>query len=696
MLKAKPASAFDALNPSQLRAVTHGTAAADGGVAAGPLVLMAGAGTGKTQVLAHRTAHLVVNGVDPARILILAFTQRAATELTRQAQEVYSQLLAERGKLNDRSMQSRLQWSGSFHAVSNRILRLYAGQLGLDPGFTLLSRAEAANVMGVVHHELGFAAKDKRFPGKDTCLWIYGHRIHSRLSLKQTLAEQFPRGAEWEADLARLYREYVARKQKYNVLDCDDLLLYWHAMMQNATLARSLSGNFDHVLVDDYQDVSTLQGEIVQALKPDGQGVVVAADDAQAIFPMRTRTYELIPRLANRYTPKAEAVVLSQNYRATQQLLDCANALLSDGARQYRKTLFGTRQSSQKPLYITMDDDASQVEYITGKILAAREISGSLRRHAVLFRSARQSEALERELTRRAIPYVRLGSPQFLDAEHIKDLLSVLRWVDNPRNSIAGFRVLKLVPGFDPANAKPALEHFAAQGIGGKSLAAFEARGVAAKDWKLFSALLEALADPARPWAGQVKLVRDWYKPQLERLYDAAFSRVRDIEHLEHLSAQQASRERFLTELTLEPLNLTSDHSGSAASDEEYVTLATIQASIGQSWDIVYLLNTCEGNFPTAAASGKPDLIEEERRSLYVAVTRARSELHLCAPAGYAAGGRAASGEPNAGSGRSVFMTDKVLDCCERMTYRSARGADHLRAGDAATVDVASQLKEMW
>ncbi len=251
---------------------------------------------------------------------------------------------------------SRLLWSGTFHSVGNRILRLYAKHLGLDPNFTVLDRADAADLMDVVRHELGFSAKDKRFPRKDACLAIYSYRVNTRLSLKQTLEEQFPWVREWEADLTRLYREYVGRKQKNRVLDFDDLLLYWHVMMQNPALAQSLSKNFDHVLVDEYQDTSTLQGEIVQALKPDGKGVTVVGDDAQAIYSFRAAAVENILGFADRYKPKAEIVVLAQNYRSTQQILDSANALMSDGARQHRKTLLGTRQSTQKTFYVAMDD----------------------------------------------------------------------------------------------------------------------------------------------------------------------------------------------------------------------------------------------------------------------------------------------------------------------------------------------------
>ncbi len=696
MLKPKATSPFDALNASQRRAATFGTAVKDHGVAAGPLLILAGAGTGKSSLLAHRAAHLVLNGVDPARILMLTFTQRAAQEMIQRTQAIVSQIMADRGKLGDRSVQSRLLWSGTFHSVGNRILRLFAKQLGLDPSFTVLSRADAADFMGVIQHDLGLSSKEKRFPRKDTCLWIYSYRVNTRLSLKQTLAEQLPRLSECEPDLTRLYREYVARKQKYNVLDCDDLLLYWHVMMQTPALAQNLSKNFDHVLVDEYQDTSVLQSEIILALRPDGQGVAVVGDDAQAICSLQAGTVKNIQGFANRYAPKAETVILAQNYRSTQQILDCANALNSDGARQYRKALIGARQSNQKTLYVTMDDDTAQVEYIVDKILATREVGGSLKRHAILFRSARHSDALEQELTRRNIPFVKYGGSHFLEAEHIKDMLSVLRWVDNPRNAVAGFRVLKLVPGFDPARARLALGYFEAQGFSFKSLAAFDTTRPTPMDWKNFCAMLEKLADPGTPWLGQVALVRHWYKPHLERLYDAAFRRAADLEQLEQLSVRHPARERFLTELTVDPPTLTSEQSRDASNDEEYVILSTIQAAKGQEWDIVYVLNVADGNFPSEFSAGKPEMVEEERRLLYVAMTRARSELHLCAPLKYVVTKRAKSGEADVYGGKSRFMTDKLLDCCERTTFRSIRGVNNLRAGEAATVDAASQLKEMW
>jgi DNA helicase-2/ATP-dependent DNA helicase PcrA len=616
--------------------------------------------------------------------------------MIKRTQAIVGEVLSERGRAGDRSVVSRLLWSGTFHSVGNRILRLYAKHLGLDPNFTVLDRADAADLMDVVRHELGFSAKDKRFPRKDVCLAIYSYRVNTRLSLKQTLEEQFPWVKEWEADLTRLYREYVGRKQKNRVLDFDDLLLYWHVMMQNPALAQSLSKNFEHVLVDEYQDTSTLQGEVIHALKPDGRGVTVVGDDAQAIYSFRAAAVENILGFADRFKPKAEIVVLAQNYRSTQQILDVSNALMADGARQHRKTLLGTRQSPQKPFYVAMDDAAAQAEYITGKILATREIGGSLKRHAILFRSSHHSDVLEVELTRRNIPYVKYGGLKFLEAAHVKDIMSVLRWADNPRNSVAGFRVLKLLPGIGPGIAKQALDYFEAQSYHVAALANFDAPQPVKMDWKRFFQLFEKLADPATPWPGQVGLVREWYKPQLERIYDAAWTRMGDLEQLEHLSTQHAGRERFLTELTLDPPVKTGDQSAGASKDEDYVILSTIHSAKGQEWDIVYVLNVSDGNFPSEFSAGKPEMVEEERRLLYVAMTRARNELHLCAPLKYAVTQQPKDGDAHVYGAKSRFMTDKVLDCCERITLRNMRGVENLRDGEAATVDVVAQLKEMW
>jgi DNA helicase II / ATP-dependent DNA helicase PcrA len=577
---------------------------------------------------------------------------------------------------------------------------LYAKHLGLQPTFTVLDRSDAADVMDVVRHELGFSQKDKRFPAR-TPVSRFTRTASTRACRSNNARGAVPLGREWEPELTRIYREYVLRKQKNNVLDYDDLLLYWHVMMQNPALAQNLAKNFDHVLVDEYQDTSTLQGEIVLALKPDGAGVTVVGDDAQAIYSFRAAAVDNILGFADRFKPKADIVVLAQNYRSTQPILDCANTLMAEGARQHRKTLIGNRPSSQKPLYVSLDDTQAQAEYITRKILITRESGGSLKRHAILFRNSHHSDLLELELTRKNIPYVKYGGLKFLEAGHVKDLLSILRWADNPRNSVAGFRVLKLIPGIGPAHAKTALDMFEAKGYSVTRLREFEVPQLVKMDWKRFCEFFEKLADPQTPWAGQVGLVKEWYKPQLERLYDSGWTRVGDLDQLEQLSVQHPTRERFLSELTLDPPSVSSDQSGRASKDEEYVILSTIHSAKGQEWDFVYVLNVGDGIFPSEFSNGKPELVEEERRLLYVAMTRARNELHLCVPLRYAVTQQPKDGDAHIYGAKSRFMTDKVVACFEKAAYSSLRGAETLRAAedapvDTARVDVVGQLKDMW
>jgi DNA helicase-2/ATP-dependent DNA helicase PcrA len=369
---------------------------------------------------------------------------------------------------------------------------------------------------------------------------------------------------------------------------------------------------------------------------------------------------------------------------------------MAEGSRQHRKTLLGNRQSSQKPVYVSLEDGQAQAEYIVAKILATRETGGSLRRHAILFRSSHHSDLLEVELARRNVPFVKYGGLKFLEAAHVKDLLCVLRWADNPRNLIAAFRVLKLIPGVGPAGAKQALDHLVAQAHRVGSLSQFEVSPAARSDWKRFCVLYERLADPATPWPGQVGLVRDWYKPYMELIHGSAWARMGDLEQLEHLSAQHASRERFLSELTLDPPVVTSDQAGIPSKDEDYVILSTIHSAKGQEWDFVYVLNVADGNFPSEFATGKPALIEEERRLLYVAMTRARNELHLCAPLRYQVAQQPKNGDAHVYGAKSRFMTERVLACFESASFQSIRGIESLRPGEDARVDVAAQLKEMW
>jgi DNA helicase-2/ATP-dependent DNA helicase PcrA len=695
------ADPLEALNPAQRAAATYGARTGDGRFASGPLLVIAGAGTGKTNTLAHRVAHLVLEGADASRILLLTFTRRAAEEMTRRAERIVAESLAARAGTAgaSRAPAVRLPWAGTFHSVANRLLRQYAREVGLDPGFSVMDRGDSADLLDVVRHELGLSSRDRRFPRKDTCLAIYSHRVNTLWPLKRVLEEQWPWCLEYEAELTKLFRTYVERKQAQSVLDYDDLLLYWHGLVQEPAAAKLVGAHFDHVLVDEYQDTNRLQAEILLALKPDGAGLTVVGDDAQSIYSFRAATVDNILDFPQHFAPAANVIALEQNYRSTQPILDASNALIADSPRQYRKELRSTRGAGARPRLVTVEDDRGQAEYVVDRVLKAREAGTLLRKQAVLFRSSHHSDFLEVELTRRNIPFVKYGGLKFLEAAHVKDLLAVLRWADNPRNRIAAFRVLQLLPGMGPANGERCLSELERDAFMLTSLARFRAPAACAEDWPKLVALLAELGKPSAPWPGQVERVRDWYRPYLERHYDAAAVRAGDLDQLARLSGGYPSRERFLTELTLDPPHATGDLSGPPLLAEDYLVLSTIHSAKGQEWRNVYLLNVNDGNFPSEFSTGKPELLEEERRLLYVAMTRARDELHLVTPLRYYVTQQSRMGDAHVYGARSRFLTERVLGTLETCVWpEGARLPDGglAPAPPAVRVDVGAKLRGLW
>jgi DNA helicase-2/ATP-dependent DNA helicase PcrA len=361
------------LNEQQRHAVKHGVK--DGSALdAGPLLVIAGAGTGKTKTLAHRVAHLVVNGIDPQRILLLTFTRRAALDMTGRVKRITSAAIG--------AGQIDLPWAGTFHAVGARILRQYAQRIGLKPSFTILDRSDAADLMDVIRHDLGLSKKQTRFPGKDTCLAIYSFAINSGASIKATLESKFPWCIEWQADLRKLFREYVAAKHRQNVLDYDDLLLCWAEMINDPDLAAELGDRFDHVLVDEYQDTNCLQSRILLKLKPDGRGVTVVGDDAQSIYSFRAATVRNILDFPGQFDPPARIITLEHNYRSTQPILDACNDVIGFAKERFTKNLRSDRKSKQQPFLTTVMDETAQARYVTQQILAAREAGVPLKSQA--------------------------------------------------------------------------------------------------------------------------------------------------------------------------------------------------------------------------------------------------------------------------------------------------------------------------
>ena len=689
---------LELLNPAQRQAASFGQKAAKGTFVAGPLLVIAGAGTGKTMTLAHRVAHLIIQGVSPQRILLLTFTRRAAQEMTRRVESIVRQALC--GSNGPQVVQGILPWTGTFHSVANRLLRRYANNLGLDPGFSVLDRGDAADLMDVARHELGLSRKSRRFPKKDTCLAIYSRCVNTRKPLLDSLDETYPWCADWEQELRTLFRHYVERKQNSQALDYDDLLLYWCHLVADAELATEIGSWFDHVLVDEYQDTNLLQADILNAIKPDGDGVTVVGDDAQSIYSFRAAEVDNILNFPDQYMPPARIVCLEENYRSTQPILDSANCLIAESERQYKKNLFSRKPGGAKPAYVTVEDGDAEAEYVVEAILANREEGLRLRDQAVLFRGAHHSDRLELELVRRNIPYVKYGGLKFLEAGHVKDLLSILKWAENPKNQVAAFRVLKLLPGMGPSFAARSFEFLAGNSHAFSSFDEFTPPSATRTDWPLFCKLMTSLssAEPAdKSWQSQLGEARRWYQPHLERLYDGLETREADLEQLEQISGRYPTRERFLTELTLDPPSAAGDLAGDPHLDEDYLILSTVHSAKGQEWDSVFVLNFSDGNFPSEFATGKPEMIEEERRLLYVAMTRARQSLQLIAPLRYHVTQQRRDGDRHVYGARSRFMTDNLLATMDSQ-FRGRNESTSNRLGPRTNkrLDVASRLLEMW
>ena len=657
---------FASLNAEQRAAVEHDTGLA--AAASRPLLVIAGAGSGKTSTLAHRVARLIVNGADPQRILLLTFSRRAASEMTRRAGAVLQRVLGQHGSAAPPS----LPWAGTFHSIGARLLRDYAARIGLDEAFTIHDRGDSEDLMGMVRHEIGLNQTTKRFPLKGTCLSIYSRAVNSGDPLALVLQSTFPWCSEWEAELKTLFGAYVDAKQEQNVLDYDDLLLFWSDMASDLELGPELGALFDYVLVDEYQDTNRLQAAILMGMKPDGAGVMVVGDDAQSIYSFRGATVRNILDFPGQFAQPACIVTLERNYRSTQPILDASNALIGAALERHAKTLWTDKASTVQPQLVLIPDEAEQARWVCNRVLEHREAGMALTAQAVLFRAASHSAALELELMRRNVPFVKFGGLKFLEASHIKDVLAVLRFAQNPSGRIAGFRVAQLIPGIGAATATRLLDAVAEATEALRAVEQFAAPPKASADWQVFVALYQALKTPGLRWPADIELVKQWYLPHLERMHDDAAVRVADVEQLARLAAGYGSRETFLAEITLDPPEATSDRAGPPHLDEDYLILSTIHSAKGQEWKSVHVLNVVDGCIPSDMSTGNSDDIEEERRLLYVAMTRAREHLHLVVPNRFFIKQQSQMGDRHVYAARTRFISPAMLKHFEECVWSTA------------------------
>ncbi len=598
-----------ALNRQQLAAVTAGD---------GPALVIAGAGSGKTRTLIYRVAYLIDRGVEPSQILLLTFTRKAAQEMLKRA----GLLIGSR---------SERVFGGTFHSVANVLLRRYGRPVGLEPGFTILDRGDAEDLINLLRGQLGMGEKEKRFPRKGTIAEIFSKSDNTLQSLEDIVLEEFPHFAEHLDDLGRLRAAYETAKRERHLLDYDDLLVKLRALLEQDESARTaIASSYRYILVDEYQDTNRLQADLVRKLAATHDNVMVVGDDSQSIYRFRGATFRNIMEFPKLF-PGAVVYKLEENYRSTQPILNLANEIIAGAAEKYTKHLFTRKVDGPRPVLVQAGGENAQSRFVAQKILELREEGVPLGEIAVLFRSSFHSFDLEIELSRRDLPFVKRGGFKFIETAHVKDLLAHLRVLENPLDAVSWNRLLLLIEGI---GSKKARELIAAVAKAGRPADALRAMGgrVSGKLQDLARMLEEAAAAEDLGPAEQVNRVYEYYLPILKQQYDDYPKRMRDLEHLYAMAERYHRLAEFLADLALEPPDESIADVVAPERDDERLVLSTIHSAKGLEWQCVFVIWIVDGRFPSAYSFMSEEDLEEERRLFYVAVTRAKQQLYLTYP----------------------------------------------------------------
>ncbi|MGZ4391987.1 MAG: ATP-dependent helicase, partial [Gaiellaceae bacterium] len=648
---------LEPLNDEQCAAVTH---------QGGPLLILAGAGTGKTSTLTSRCAWLVEQGVPPERVLLLTFTRRAAREMVARARALLSSNAA--GSIV----------GGTFHSVAYRLIAAHAGALELPPRFGVLDAGDAADLLDLLREEQGLADTKRRFPRKATLADIYSRCVNAQQPLSTVLAERFPWCEEHLEELARLFSAYERRKRKLGRLDLDDLLVYWHALVRDERIGGKLEALFEHVLVDEYQDLNALQVAIVRQLRREQRGLTVVGDDAQAIYGFRAASPEHILRFGEDF-PDATVVTLERNYRSTQPILELTNEVWAAAPHAYPKRLLADREGGIAPQLVFCLDQAQQASQVCDSILSAREEGIDLREQAVLMRAGRHSNELELELTRRKIPFVKYGGISYLEAAHVKDFVCALRIADDPSDQLSWFRLLRLPPGVGPVSARRALDAL--------DLTSLTKPAALCSRWREYvepllkpparqacTPLINALTETEgeRRVGLIAERIRDALRPLIKAHYPDWPARLSDLDTLTTAAGNAATLSGFLADIALDPPTSSADYAKPPHLDDDYLVLSTVHSAKGLEWETVHVINASDGDFPSDMALSDPEGLEEERRLFYVALTRARQSLTIYVPVRYYH--RPAGRNDTHGYGKpSRFLTERAEALCERVDTQLAR-----------------------
>ena len=686
---------LQSLNPQQLAAVMHGDE---------PLLIIAGAGTGKTTTLANRVAWQIVSGTDPSRLLLLTFTRRAAAEMLRRVEHILIQLdpsTVKNPEVCSRSSIRRIA-GGTFHSVATNVLRRYGNLIGLYPDFTILDRSDSEDLMNVERSKLNLPKSDKRFPLKGTCLDIYSRCVNTQKPLDIILKKYFPWCLEHQERLGELFNGYTTTKEQQRVLDFDDLLLFWNALAENPDGGQMLRQQFQKIMVDEYQDTNILQAQILKNICPDGKGLTAVGDDAQSIYSFRAATVRNILDFPNEY-PGTVLIPLEQNYRTTQKILDATNRVIGEAEERHSKELWSSRGDGSLPVLVTCSDEDAQTTYVIDQILDRREKGVSLKQQAVLFRASHHSMSMEAELGRRNVPFVKYGGLRFLETAHVRDLMSFLRLAENPLDSVAGFRVLVLMPGIGHVKAAALLDNLRDGGGHFETWASWTPPSALKDDWPKLIRLLQEMEQRAESDAGvatDIHAARLFYSPLLETKYDNVKARQNDLIQLEAIAARYQSRTEFLSEMTLDPPSSTQELSADPFLDEDYLTLSTIHSAKGLEWDSVYVIHAADGNIPSDMATGSPEEIEEERRLFYVAMTRAKNHLSVVRPERYYFHNRRKSDQHSL-SKMTRFLPTQIEALFECQSHGQTYGSGFGGAGQSSliqgdTSEIRKKISKLW
>ena len=595
------------LNPAQLSAVMHKK---------GPVLVIAGAGSGKTKTLTYRVARLIEDGIKPENILLLTFTKKAATEMLSRATLV----------LDDRCEKVA---GGTFHSFANIILRKYSKFLKLKSNFTILDKSDCEDIINHITGQM-FPKKEKRFPKKSTILEIYSKSVNKETPTKQIIEEEFPQFAHCEDKIIEVHKAYVGYKRENSVLDYDDLLLYVKLLLENNEgLRKKLSNQYQYIMVDEYQDTNTIQADVIKLLASEHSNIMAVGDDAQSIYSFRGANYRNIldfPKLFE----GTEIIKLEQNYRSTQNILKLTNTIISKAKEKYAKTLFSNIESPIVPALICAKDTQMEADFICQRILELLDEDVNLSDICVLARNARMSYALEIELSKRAIPYQKFGGPKFMETAHIKDIVSHLRVIINPDDIISLNRILLLLKGVGATtvnNIIPIIKGNLNPNI--KLLPSNKTTSLV----PLLKTLenLRSQISMRKP-SDIVEDVIEYYRPILKDKYDDYNKREKDLDHFQYLSEQYSNLEDFISDMALEPPDASVEGMYKRNSDDEALTISTIHSAKGLEWDSVFIIGAVDGRFPSAYSFNSAEEMDEELRLMYVATTRAKNNLYITYP----------------------------------------------------------------